>query len=131
MELSRSTCIDEVAGDQKSQDLSLTVWQEAIAAGHAACDNERRTWRVAFDQDVYIALEAFFARTQRLQHADVLVRERCELQELRYERILRAALSILRSLRLHSVRYEAAQPQRRLWHLLTIARLLARRERAI
>ena len=45
--------IDEVAGDQKSQDLSLTVRQEAIAAGHAACDNERRTWRGAFDQEIY------------------------------------------------------------------------------
>ena len=81
--------VDEVAGNQKGQDLSLTVRQQAIAAGHAACDNEGRARRGPFDQNVYIALEAFVLRTQCLQQADVLVRQQGELQELRYERISR------------------------------------------
>ena len=65
---------DEVAGREKGQDLSPSVRQEAVAAGHPAGDNEGRAQRVAFGQDVHTTLEAFLARTQRIEHADVLVR---------------------------------------------------------
>src|SRR6266404_3387003 len=64
----------EVAGEEKGQDLSPAVRQEAVAAGHSAYDNEGRARRFAFGQDVDAPFKAFLARTQRIEHTDVLVR---------------------------------------------------------
>src|ERR1700730_3925467 len=50
-------------------------------------ENESRAHRVACGQDVHATLEALLTRTQRLEHADVLIRQRCELQQLRHERV--------------------------------------------
>ena len=39
---------DEVAGDQKRQDLSRAVRQDAVATGHAVSEHESGAWRVPF-----------------------------------------------------------------------------------
>src|ERR1700732_34452 len=79
---------EEIAGDEKGQDLSPAVRQEAVTAGHPVGNNESRAHRVAFGQDVHATLEALLTRTQRLEHADVLIRQRCKLQQLRHKRVL-------------------------------------------
>jgi hypothetical protein len=81
---------DEVAGYQKSQDLSSAVHQNEVATGRAVSDHESGAWRIPFDEDVDTAPEALLPRTQRLEHADVVVRERCKFQKLNYERALTA-----------------------------------------
>ena len=39
--------VEEIAGDQKGQDLPPPIREEAITEGHAVCDHKGRSLRVA------------------------------------------------------------------------------------
>jgi hypothetical protein len=124
--------VNGVAGDQKGQDLSLTVRQEAIAAGHAACDNESRARRGALNQDIYMPLKRSSfehnACSKRMSSSDSGV----NCKSFATRGFCARPFSILRSLQLHSILHPAAPlaiGRRR--RLLMIARPLAHYEGAI
>jgi hypothetical protein len=76
---------ENVAGDHKGQNLPFAVGQQPIAECHPAREHKSRAGHVTLDRDVDIRLEAFLFDAQRIKHADVFVRERHEMRELRYE----------------------------------------------
>jgi hypothetical protein len=80
MALSRNACRSKTSpGNEDAQDLPPSVGHQAVAACHPASENKCRARRFALNHDVGASAEAFFAQTQRLEQADILVRERREL----------------------------------------------------
>ena len=65
--------VEDVAGDQKGQNLPFAVGQEPVAACHPVCEHEGRAGHVTLAHDVGIRLKAFLIDAQRIEHADVLV----------------------------------------------------------
>src|SRR5690242_17571370 len=66
--------VEEVAGYQDVQDLPPSVGHQAETARYPPGENKRRARLFAIDHDVGASAEAFFAQTQRLEQADILVR---------------------------------------------------------
>ena len=66
--------VEEVAGYQDGQDLPPSVGHQAETARHSPRENKCRARRFTLDHNIGAGAEAFFAQTQRLEQADILVR---------------------------------------------------------
>jgi hypothetical protein len=65
--------VEEVAGYQDGQDLPPSLGHQTETARHPPSENKRRARRFTLDHDVGTSAEAFFRRTQRLEHADISI----------------------------------------------------------
>jgi hypothetical protein len=67
--------------------LSPAVGQQPVPTCYAPCDDKRQPRRFAFGDYIRAGSEAFFAPADRLQKADIAVRERGEKRKLGYQRV--------------------------------------------